>query len=761
MTQGELESLWFDTAGSSAAYLRSGAPIARTDATASLEQQHLRGWVAPDEFLPRGVLIEINADSTLTITRDSRVDDPTGSTASNGPGYNEGGTPRKGWYNNDGSLAGHSTYGGVYTKVLSWPQNGVIFAEGNVRIRGKASSINPPRNLTVVSMNNIYIEDSLGAGNKKVLLLAKRNVVVNPTRVLGRPEAYTRLVSRSGNTITVQDSTGFRVGDRIEMVQGTGETRRFITSISGNTIVLNGTGGGTAGTAIVRLQLDPYNLASPSRPFFGSATPYLDAETHAFSRRFWLEGSPGAVRFAVRHGAEYRAAISIQANGVALPSKADLSNKLTHPAPAQPPLQVASADKKLRIEHSSIDEFPGAPVTDTIASLITQLNNRYPKYPADPTATWWYDASTVIVGSRDYSALPYRYLAGVGLRYRFNPGTAPGLFPFRQSILPSVVAVDKQFPIGTSVKVSINGSDAALQLEDGSGGFTGVNQIGFAPNFNDAEDALTTDRSFYTTLSGGATSPGFQHLVNDSRRVANNLSGNGWNTLVWRFHDDVLAEFNDTAVGGNPPRSIPRYGFNRIKLENLSQYNINNAFENLDAGYTLDINAYVYAQEGSWFILPGVQFNERMRTDSSGGYQDLDGDNARGPGENLDLNRDGLIQREEQAAVQRFLRYNYHIRFTGSIMENKTALIEDPDGSGALRGPVADWTDKWAVTKLNAGNFSGSARGDTFNASTLSTTSGNFATVEYNFDPSAAQETLTTLDGWHPPVSSELLYQSE
>jgi hypothetical protein len=39
---------------------------------------------------------------------------------------------------------------------VPWPANGIVFAEGNLRVRGTAT--NPPRSLTVVSMNNIYIE---------------------------------------------------------------------------------------------------------------------------------------------------------------------------------------------------------------------------------------------------------------------------------------------------------------------------------------------------------------------------------------------------------------------------------------------------------------------------------------------------------------------------------------------------------------------------------------------------------------------------
>jgi hypothetical protein len=215
MTPIELRNLWFShEAGSSTAQHRVLSLVTASSASAtnkSLEQQHLRGWIGPDEFRARGALLEINSDNTLTISLDPRDE---------GPVYNKGPAPHKGWRNPDGTLMGHSTAGGVYQRTVPWPANGIVFAEGNLRVRGTAT--NPPRSLTVVAMNNIYIEGSLNADNRKVLLLARKNVVLNPTAVMSRLDHQTLLRSaiRASATapvriLPVYDASGFRPGDWI------------------------------------------------------------------------------------------------------------------------------------------------------------------------------------------------------------------------------------------------------------------------------------------------------------------------------------------------------------------------------------------------------------------------------------------------------------------------------------------------------------------------------------------------------------------
>src|SRR5690606_21336419 len=110
---------------------------------------------------------------------------------------------------------------------------------------------------------------------------------------------------------------------------------------------------------------------------------------------------------------------------------------------------------------------------------------------------------------------------------------------------------------------------------------------------------------------------------------------------------------------------IPFYRISNLKLEYETLDAGTHDFSHLGVGSTLEINAYVYAQEGGWQVIPGTYFD----TDVQNGQ---------------DLNRDGVISQGEQVAAYRYHRYNYQIVFHGAIMENQTASMEH----------VKDWTDK-------------------------------------------------------------------
>lgn len=66
------------------------------------------------------------------------------------------------------------------------PFNGIIYAEGNIRVKGKI----PNRQFTVVSGSNIYIEGSLirGERNSTIALMAQDNVVLNATMFVAPEE---------------------------------------------------------------------------------------------------------------------------------------------------------------------------------------------------------------------------------------------------------------------------------------------------------------------------------------------------------------------------------------------------------------------------------------------------------------------------------------------------------------------------------------------------------------------------------------------
>ncbi len=78
------------------------------------------------------------------------------------------------------------------------------------------------------------------------------------------------------------------------------------------------------------------------------------------------------------------------------------------------------------------------------------------------------------------------------------------------------------------------------------------------------------------------------------------------------------------------------------------------------------VNALIYAQRGSWFVIPGAYFNEKTYTQ--------------------DFNGDGTIDAEDSLWAARMRRYNYRITVRGCITEDHTASVED----------VQDWSNKWA-----------------------------------------------------------------
>lgn len=127
----------------------------------------------------------------------------------------------------------------VSTLVLPYPRNGVIMAEGNVRIRGTLAprrgnpgsqyyvdDNNRHFSLTVVSLGTIYIEGNilspLAAGltdeperDSKIALLAADSVVLNTTRLQSLQPVQWRLAAGSGGGGMVPYEVG--VGEAMEI----------------------------------------------------------------------------------------------------------------------------------------------------------------------------------------------------------------------------------------------------------------------------------------------------------------------------------------------------------------------------------------------------------------------------------------------------------------------------------------------------------------------------------------------------------------
>ena len=761
MTPDELRLLWTSHA-TTPNFLRLATAAKRTttaDQNKSLEEQHLRGWIAPDEFRARGALVEINADNTITITLDSRDD---------GLAFSLGAAPHKGWRDANGLLKGDANAGGVYRQTFAWPQNGVIFGEGNLRVRGTAT--NSPRSLTIVSMNNIYIEGSLGAGTKKIALLAKQNVVLNPTRVLERPDDQTLLrqaiTSYPATQIRVFDASGFTRGDWIFVDNPSSSTEQDVcvesVDTTNNIIYLNAATPLTSTTSQpvlrpVRIKTDP--IQNSGVPF--NRYNRLERFGHVLQRRFKWNGS-GEVRLALRHSAERKAALRVPYfDGVGAPTSTRLGFKIANNVGSSliqrdekvlsvtdgantlnawgiaRPLPNGTKTTQYDLNWLGGDGTLGAPL-GTLRSVRTAPSWRY----ADPTTPLIFnDYGVVPINSSRPQVPPFYFLAGVGNRLEPSPSPTPviNVWPYRKNVKPSGAA-GFDIPMATSVISTLNGRFSNV----GTSGIRGdvwnttsndwerVGQFGFNPihgaafpdtnTTDETEDVATVDSSFYAPYVSNPVVPSW--YLNDSRVL--DAAQNGVNNVSLRFNnrrvDGVYAVenyFNATTGNGQ----MPFYNLARLKLENLT-FNSSHEIESLAPSATIEVRAFVYAQEGSWWVLPSDLFDATARN-------------------NTDQNRDDFISRSEQIAGLRFARQNVKINFIGAICENRTPVVNTV---GNVPGVVADWMSKWAHVSLNAGNFQ-NAYLDNANVA-----NGNYGAIGYSFDEDIAKGSFDEDDGLHIPL---------
>ncbi len=798
MTQAEMVAMWLSPDSSAPTpAARNGVPALATDADKSLEEQHLRGWIGPDEFRARGALIELLPDNPNTfapndaavaITLDARADGPTPDPAfPSDPPDNQGPVRRKTWQD----PATGARQPGVYTRVFAWPQNGVIFGEGNLRVRGEAATA--PRSLTVVSMRNITIEGSLSAGNRKVLLLARQNVVLNPTGVLARVEAQTLLTGPPvGKVLPVADGAAFLLGDWIS-IDGAAAPRR-IASVAANTLTLSAPPPpGVIGNEAVRAVSDPLQSGRP-RTDFGRIGGFDDV----LQRRFRLPaGAPNApLRLALRHSAERVTAWTLGADEAspAFNPNPLLGIKVVPPTgdPGPKTTIARAADKILDVTYTDAAGVPGRDVyplppgpmsqsdataihiADLRAAMLDPMTGR-PAPAGPPPYNWSYTSPPL---APNFAGLPFFFLAGVGTRYDDF-----GAVVARRNLISSDFAI----PLATSVEIALDGARSDLRgdrwntaLND----FESVRQFGFSPTHGAGlaptdpatwEDVLTSDQGFYTMG---------RHTL-DSRVLS--TASSGPHSLALRFAVE-------SGQSGDPPlqsyfsgaTSLPAYRAARLRLENVG---LNAApdyqLETVSPGATLDVRAFVYAQQGSWIVIPGVAFDESVKSVRGvrGSYVETN-DPPNGPdagefvdtappgfsdGDFADLDHDGVISRAEQVAPFRAGRYNYKINFSGAIMEHHTALVRDPDGAGPLSGAVAAWMDKWSTVKIDAGNWNGPGAGEAFRDD-LSAANDDFGGIAYRFDDAAARgffdlngngsadsgESVDEDSGFRPPVTPGL-----
>jgi hypothetical protein len=177
---------------------------------------------------------------------------------------------------------------------------------------------------------------------------------------------------------------------------------------------------------------------------------------------------------------------------------------------------------------------------------------------------------------------------------------------------------------------------------------------------------------------------------------------------------------NVMALGTNSYVGMPQYWITAPKLENAWGDNANYN----PVAFT--VQATIYAQEGSWFVIP-VTLNPAVTP--------LDGT--------------AVESNIASAATTRMRRLNYRVQVVGNIVQNMTPTgMEDynanpANGDGITRGAMAQWMDSMAYpTAFGPDEGRNNYRGQ------------SWMTVHYEADP----VDISVNTGLYLPVSPDLLY---
>ena len=824
MTQQKLVEMLISPNAAPKDYERTGVAALAGATNVSLEQRHLRGWIGPDEFLARGVLVEISSAigpdgkaPSLRITRDARSD-----ANPDGPDINQT------WRKADGTPDN-----GVYAKSVSFPLNGTLMAAGNVRIRGNVGGTPAPRSLTVISLGNIYIEGSLSLDNtflpdgvtpdparKKLMLLARKNVIVNPTRaVIGRTDAATIATNTaavpftgttSAKTLSVANSLLFNKGDYVTIGSGQNKslhglitavdtTNNRIDIVSRDVFTVAATAPGSIVNVRSLLEARAFNApANTADKIFFSLVKVDNTPgsvENVINRRILVpfadNATPSLNKLIFDHGADLKRNAGSEVIGLNIRAE-DASAAFPRPTT---PAFIAELTNKQPLKAAPVGSQDAEPKTDSVANSdkVLRLHNNYTpnnrqqlpspvalktmeqfrmeisqvtEQRATPDEGYKYVATLVDfteAGTNpalSIGKLPYYALAGVGLRYEIGDTfVAPSTLPINNRRKNFNTAQGYTIPLATSVEIDLN-SKNSYAIPDSQAAV--MKQFGFAPTIGsgDAEDVMSVDRSFYQPSDLALRSTVDSRILDFSALAV----GNTVSSLVLRR----AAPTNTTAIPLLP--LLPDYRLRALKYE----YADLNRAKTQPVADTLQINAFVYAQEGSWLIIPGDYFRARPPVrgimDATtkalrGSYIDYNNDNrpdanefiydgvGAGAGRMIaDLNRNGVAEDGELNAALRFHRYNpAPIQFLGAIAENQTAVVGDVAAVAMntppiIRGAVQEWTDKWASYKdagLSAGGLG---------------TPEKWAFIKYIYDSSLADGSVGANE-LRVPVTDALLYE--
>lgn len=739
----------------------SPAPgLTPTQVPQSLEERGLRGWISPWEYKPRGVLIELQGN-TIIITRDDRSD----SAYSNDANFATP-NPQKAWRDINGSVTNN---GKNYRMKLVFdtttattptnqpplvqryvidpsgaevavgpvvPFDGVIYAEGNVRVRGYTDGVTDPlvaakMDLTIVSMNNIYVEGSIyrrtsmaltNAGH--VALLAKNNVVLNPTRFIAAPNGMgdtgnvllsniTADAAVGASVLSVDNTANWKIGDLVR-VSKNDDTVYTVLAVSPTAGTITLSTGLT--TAVVASTPDKVTSVSDkqvaSAPFSAGEYSRLLSSNDLLLRDVRFDGKPpvGNYFMSLRHGAQRTPSFTLtnnQAGPASISVKQDdnPTNNLI-----QAGTDAADTEKKLVLSGDPSSPFdllqPASsysPATgtrgDDTAQTLAKLQQSLPiiLLPAPP-APW--SMSVPANGSFAARRIPSFV----------NPSVASG--------------AAFEVPMTISAYLRPNGI------------WNGVDSLNLAP---------LAPGTYNRYLGGGFNGQGLNdEIINnnspdplDLRFYQKDVTNTAPAGAFW-FNQDIGVQPNVDG-GSNPVRhlpfivraeniaQLPMYGVGAMKLEDNNGGNgFLDATNKFTPGLNIEVDAQLYAQNGSWFVIPMPTLEPAIDT-LSPAY----------------LAMTPAQQDAAKAASTRFRRLNYDIVVQGTISQNFAPPLNDYDNEvdpdGVADGPQQRWIDSLAFPTQVA-----TAGADKYGT--------QWTTIRYIGDKPPADNTLKM------PISPDLLY---
>ncbi len=781
-------------------------PLNVNTATLSLEQKGIRGWVSPSEFRARGVEIVFDGDKAQ-VTLEDRAD-ANGNPNANVP------DPSKAWrlpngaafpapvvgvtsdsYKNyrmalDYSLPNVTTrtFGvtsvSTSQNVYSGRFNGVIYAEGNVRVRGKIGS----RDITIVSMGNIYVEGNLTrSGVGRVALLARKNVVLNPTQFVTRlrgaqdRDVADRIINdttvpptivnaspgyavqvaavTNPSTIVLNSATpdplgpvaAFRMGDMVRIGNDT-EWRtivRFGTTVgpAPDTIVLQTNTVGVNAGDRVRLLSDPRIESGRNTNLFTAAPttpPPTPPSTVSIERRLpeWFyraaDNEKGDV-FVRDVRLDGLTPPTTGYFGVATNAVGELRPGVTlewtkpNPTPTPPPVTYDNLPGTYNVlvkNTGDVDQYfsitgtpnpatapsfnitPGYKLNDLVApagysgdnvetveawknalstdqAAITEPNKWALTYPTAVAAYAGHpETNYVPAGAADTNRLPARFMARWVPTAGLTPTNPYG--PINNNLANGrPYGQAAQLPLSVSAGISwITGPIGGWNpYSVPSGGFSTLKYLlgsAWLPTSStllpatydiapyNADEAETSRADFYAYQAGATLRQQWLRPFYYPLSYPVAATPDGINNVIAVTRNPVADTHSATEKALLPP--LRASGWMKVEQDNF------NSTPHTFSAVPLTVQATIFAQEGSWFVIPAfAQYRP-------------------------DIDHGGTVLAAERAVATRMRRLNYKVTVVGTIAQNFTPLVEtDYDNEETpyefastvlyTRGPMAEWLD--------------------------------------------------------------------